>query len=115
FAGFILRGVYKTFRSSVRLFLQGTPESVDLSTLSGEMQTLPGVQNVHDLHVWSMDGHSHVLTVHLVVSKTSDIDQQNLLKETARSKARHYGITHATIEIETDGTDCETKDCVKLA
>lgn len=113
FALFILRGVYKTFRSSARLFLQGAPESVSMGNITKAIEALPGVESSHDLHVWSLDGESHVLTIHVVVKEDCSPLQIEEVKKLARHQAGTFGIQHATIEIEFSSTDCPTVDCVQ--
>lgn len=97
--------VYKNLRSVFKVLLQGVPESISSDEITAEICALNGVSSIHDLHLWSLDGESHVMTLHVV----TDVDDKCALKEQIVSIAKHFNITHVTIEFENTGTICTTK------
>ncbi|WP_234985405.1 cation diffusion facilitator family transporter [Porphyromonas crevioricanis] len=110
----ILYNVYRNLRSTLRVLLQGSPEEVDMKALESELTGIDGVSSVHDLHAWTLDGERHVLTVHLVCSSqvsTSHVERESKLKESVRACCKHYGIDHATIEIDYPGHSCGLENC----
>ncbi|MDD4771652.1 MAG: cation diffusion facilitator family transporter [Bacteroidales bacterium] len=108
-AVYILLHVYRNFKEVFRIFLQGTPEHVDVEKVRQQLLSLPPVKGIHDLHVWSMDGEYVVLTVHLVVSKTLTSEERVALRSETRSLLSTLGIDHPTIEVE---SEVESEGCV---
>ena len=113
FTLFILRGVLKTFAETMKLFLQATPRGLDVAALTATLLKIPGVKGVHDLHVWSLDGERHVMTLHVVVANRTAADDIRIIKASVRPKIVDLGRVHATIETETEQDDCPDLDCVK--
>lgn len=109
----ILFNVYQNLRSSFRILLQGTPADFDLKGLEQKLRQIEGISSVHDLHVWSMDGEAHVLTVHLVlpIEDKCSPDNEARIKEEVRELGMSYDIRHATIEIDYAGYPCGMENC----
>lgn len=110
-AGFVLFNVYKNLRQSMRIILQGIPLDVDISAITKHLQQFEGVKDIHDLHVWSVDGIYNVLTVHIVLSNSSEMDKMSALKTTMRQSLSDQNIQHATIEFETFDENCGLEKC----
>ncbi len=66
--------------------------------MSEYLSGLPGVDEVHDLHVWGLSTSETALTAHLVLSEP--VDQDTLIDEAARELANRFDIKHSTIQIE---------------
>lgn len=94
----VLWNVYRNLRETFRVFLQAVPESVDLAGLQRELRALEGVQDLHDLHLWTLDGESHVMTLHVVTAPSADMGEH--LREQINDLARRYHIDHVTTELE---------------
>jgi cobalt-zinc-cadmium efflux system protein len=92
------------------IFLQGIPSTIDIDTIQHKLESLPKVSNVHDLHIWTLDGEQHVLSVHLVTSLT-ECNEITELKHSAKHLLEHEGISHVTIEIEHTNVVCDLLDC----
>ncbi|MFT3753710.1 MAG: cation diffusion facilitator family transporter [Paludibacter sp.] len=110
-ACFILYNVFKNIRQSLRIILQGIPEEVDITAISEHLQQFEDVENVHDLHVWSVDGNYNVLTVHVVLNNSLDMEKLAELKAQIRDSLQEKGIQHATIEFETADERCIFEKC----
>ena len=108
---YILYNVIKNLLQGFRLFLQGTPKEIHLDELLEQITDLSEVIDVHDVHLWSLDGDYHVLTLHIItkghLSEKMSID----LKKKVRSLARKNGIRHTTLEFEIENEDCMFEDC----
>lgn len=109
FVAFILFNVLKNLRSTLVLFLQGVPEHLRIDAMKAAIEAIPGVAGVHDLHIWSLDGSHHILTLHLVVDATD-------LNAVEGIKARVKEIIHAvgdhirpTIEVEAVPGSCSNR------
>lgn len=107
---FILYNVYKNVRQSLHIILQGSPEQVSVDDVEKIISSLPQVDNVHDLHIWSVDGEYNVLTMHVVLTSVLSNQEMQFFKSEVREKLLSLGIQHSTIEIETPGEEC-TNSC----
>lgn len=90
--------------ASLRILTQASPVSVDVDAVRADLQALPGVVGVHDLHVWTLTTGMDVATVHL----TTDIDSQVVLRS-AKAVLDGHGLEHATVQVESgaEGSHCE--------
>jgi cobalt-zinc-cadmium efflux system protein len=95
---FIVRGTWQLLRESLRLALQAVPPQVDIGGIRAYLSGLPGVAEVHDLHVWGMSTTESALTVHLVMPAGYPGDE--FVDATARHLAAHHGIHHSTLQCE---------------
>jgi len=106
-ACFVLFNVFKNIRQTLHIILQGIPADIDIDELSAELQQFKGIEDIHDLHVWSVDGNYNILTVHVVMNKTLESDKITELKRKIRNSLKQKGIQHATIEFETSDERCD--------
>ena len=91
----VLPRTWALLRASVNVLLEGVPRGLDLDALRAELRALPGVEDVHDLHVWSVTGGVNNLTAHLVAPSAD----AGLLRE-VESVAARFGVAHSTVQIE---------------
>jgi cobalt-zinc-cadmium efflux system protein len=94
----IVYGTWDLLRGSMRLALAAVPEGVDAAAVRAHLAALPGVREVHDLHIWGMSTTETALTCHLVMPGGHPGDAA--LGRVARDLERRFGIHHATIQIE---------------
>lgn len=106
FTVFILVNVVRNLVETVRIFLQGSPDSRMRKTILEELSSISGVQAVHHLHIWSLDGENHVLTVHLLLEDNSDIGTQETVKEELSRRLGPYNLSHTTVELEFYNETC---------
>ncbi len=89
------------FRSSVSVLLESTPADVDLDELTAAMRVVDGVDEVHDLHVWSLSSEMRVLSAHLVLTGHPTLEQAQLVgDQVKRTVSRSFSISHSTLELE---------------
>lgn len=101
----VLYNVVKNLRSAFRIFLQAVPEGFNVDELKRRLSSLKGVESMHDVHVWSLDGERHVMTLHIVVEEDANCLD---LKEKVVSIALEFDVCHTTVEFEKVGTHCCT-------
>ena len=103
----VVFGTWGLLRDSVNLALQAVPESIDMVKVQSYLGSLPGVSEVHDLHIWGMSTTETALTAHLVFPDGYPGD--GMRNEIASELREHFAIQHATIQIETGDADhpCE--------
>ena len=99
----VLTNVFRNMRDTLRIMLQATPDTVSIEDLEKKLDAIEDVISVHDLHLWTMDGESHIMTLH-VVSNTINPER---LKRHIIDMAKPFHIDHVTIEIEKPDTACQ--------
>lgn len=92
---------FDLFRSALHLSLDGVPKEVDTAAVERWLRSLPGVSDVHDLHVWSLSTTSVALTAHLVMPEGPS--EGGFLDRVAEGLEREFHIGHITIQIESGG------------
>jgi cobalt-zinc-cadmium efflux system protein len=97
-AGVILWGSVGLMRESVGMSLMGVPSGIDLDHVHQALGQLPGVETVHDLHVWPLSTTETALTAHLVAPGTASTD--NLLQAARAMLHDRFAIEHCTLQIE---------------
>jgi cobalt-zinc-cadmium efflux system protein len=96
-AALIVAGTWGLFRQSLHLLFDGVPEGVDLHAVRALLESLPGVERVHDLHVWAMGTTETALTAHLVMPH-GNADDAFLEQATQRLQDR-FAIGHVTLQV----------------
>ena len=108
---FILFRLYGSLRKTFSILLQGIPHRDQAEEIRKQLLMLPVVSNLHDLHLWTLDGSYHVATLHLEVTGEMSLEETELLKSRAREILHKLGIGHTTLEIERQGQACIMNDC----
>ena len=98
----ILRSGLHLTREAGHVLLQGTPPALDLDGMVRDLKQVPGVLDVHHLHVWSLTGEAPVITLHATIEAAAD--HPAVLKGILDRLRERHGITHATIQLE--GPSC---------
>jgi cobalt-zinc-cadmium efflux system protein len=93
-------------RESLNILLEGTPNGMRLEEIRGAMQTVDGVLNVHDLHVWSLGTNSHALASHVTIDDIALSESAVILERINCTLKEKFRIHHSTIQLEFRG--CET-------
>ena len=93
----IIRGAWSLVRESVDILLEGVPKHIDLSSVRAQLEAIPGVESVHDLHVWSVTPRMVAMSAHAIVRDASM--QQHVLEHVHDAMAL-FGIAHVTVQIE---------------
>lgn len=94
----IFVGTWGLLRDSVNLALDAVPEGIDPAVVTAYLARLPGVGDVHDVHIWALSTTETALTAHLVTPEGNDGDA--LLARMRRELHERFGIEHATIQLE---------------
>ena len=99
----VLWNVYRNLKNTVKIMLQEVPKSVNIEELEVRLLSIKEIASVHDLHIWSLDGENHILTLHVVVADETDLLTICNVKERVREITSSLGIDHITIEVERMG------------
>ena len=105
----ILRGAWGVVSQSLHILMEGTPAGSNIEAMIASLETIPGVCNVHDVHVWTVTSGYDVFSCHLVVSKGTNIT--TVVAAGAELLERQFGIRHTTIQVLEDDADCRELNC----
>ncbi len=95
---FIVPRAWRLGREALRILLQHAPEDADVDGIAADLAAIPGVIDVHDLHLWTLTSNMHVLTAHVMT--TDDTDAHAVLDEARDVLEHQHGIGHATLQVE---------------
>ena len=102
---FILVNSLKNLKKVIDIFLEKTPEDIDIEELKGHLLKIRGVDDIHHIHVWSIDGYNNYATMH-IVSKSKDIQR---IKKDIRCELEEHNICHVILETEEE--ICNDNEC----
>lgn len=110
---YILYHVYKNIKQVFEIFLEKTPEGFDVQKLKAEIKGVSKhIEDVHHVHVWSLEGESTICTMHVLLKNILSKDEMIKLKNEIKEEAEHhFGISHLTLEFEYMGEKCKEVDC----
>jgi cobalt-zinc-cadmium efflux system protein len=93
----IMRGAWRLVRESVDILLESTPSHIPLLAVRAQLEAIPGIESVHDLHVWSVTPAVVAMSAHCVVPRS---EQQQHALEHIHDAMQLFGIQHVTIQLE---------------
>jgi cobalt-zinc-cadmium efflux system protein len=102
-AAIMLRAAYGLLRESGRVFLEASPRGVDPDEVGRRMAALPGVTEVHDLHVWEVTSGFPSLSAHVLVRTHADCHDAR--RALARMLHDEFGIDHTTLQVDHEGAE----------
>jgi cobalt-zinc-cadmium efflux system protein len=119
----VVAGTWGLLRDSVNLAMDAVPASIDPVAVRATLAALPGVTDVHDLHIWGMSTTDVALTAHVVrpegepaavsrdggvaVAERAVTDDDSLLRAAAKLLHDRFGIVHATLQVERADHGCD--------
>jgi cobalt-zinc-cadmium efflux system protein len=87
-------------RDTTHILLEGTPRGLSVETVRSAIAAVPGVNAVHDLHLWSLSSDDTNASVHAVLAKGADHDE--VRKRVAEVLEEAFGVHHATVQTEAE-------------
>ena len=103
---FIFINAIKNLKTIIDIFLEKTPSNINIEHLKEHLLKIKGVEDIHHIHIWSIDGYNNYATLH-VVTKSDSKKIKHLVKE----ELSEHGIIHTTVELEEPGEHCEEEHC----
>jgi cobalt-zinc-cadmium efflux system protein len=97
-AALMFWGAFGLLRESTRIFLEVSPPNIDPEAVGRAIVAEPGVQEVHDLHVWTLTSGFPVLSAHVLVAPGSDCHA--LRQRLEEMLAERFGLDHSTLQVE---------------
>jgi cobalt-zinc-cadmium efflux system protein len=93
----IVRGAWALVRESVDVLLEASPAHISLGAVRTQLEAIPGVESVHDLHVWTVTSGMVAMSAHAIVREP---ERQQHVLEHVHDAMRLFGIEHVTIQLE---------------
>jgi cobalt-zinc-cadmium efflux system protein len=106
-AAAIVAGTWGLFRESIDLALDAVPRGIETGRIMQALAALPGVIDVHELHVWGASTSETSLTVHLTVEP--DVDRDAVLRAADEMLRHDHHVAHAAIQVEGLAADCQRR------
>jgi cobalt-zinc-cadmium efflux system protein len=97
---FILYNVAKNLREAISILLEGVPKHINLEAVKQDIQTVKGVLEMHDIHIWSLEGETDVFSAHVVVDDETLEKRPQQTRQIIKDKLKKHHIEHSTIELE---------------
>lgn len=107
-AALVLPRAWQLLRDSTMVLLEQVPAGFDIDAVEPALRAVDGVADVHDLHLWSLDGLSVLATAHLVLQDAAD---QGRVLDRAQQALAVFGIDHSTIQLERPGHEGHESIC----
>jgi cobalt-zinc-cadmium efflux system protein len=98
--GMILWSSFGIIRESLNILLEGTPRGVQLEAVEATLRAVPGVNNVHDLHIWSIGSETHALSCHIAIADIPPSESEAIMRQVRQILADTFHIRHTTIQFE---------------
>lgn len=104
-AAMILWSSISIVRETLNILLEGTPRGLSIPLMRSTLEAIPGVEDVHDLHVWSLGSQTHALACHVTIADIPPSESTRILDEINDTLRSRFHIHHTTIQFENVG--CE--------
>lgn len=108
---YVLYNVIGNLKKTLELFLQASPESINIEEIEKKLLAIENVKSTHHTHLWSLDGEHHVLTTHLVIDEDTSKNDLIVTKLRCKKLFEEHRFEHVTVEIEFENEACRMKDC----
>jgi len=108
---FILYRAFGSMKETFGIFMQAMPSKEEMAHYKEHLVGIEGIEDVHDMHFWTLDGNYHIGSLHVSVNPLISVAASEEIKKAVRDFLRDEGYEHTTIEIEPSGQPCELKDC----
>lgn len=105
-AVFILINAFMNLKNISDIFLEKTPQNINIAEIKEHIESIEGIQGVHHIHVRTIDGNVNFATMHIVTNENG-----KKIKDKVRAELKEHGISHATLELELENEICESHHC----
>lgn len=102
----VIRNVFLNLRQVLQVILQAVPQTLNVDHLIDSMLKVDWVQNVHHVHVWTLDGETHILTAHVSLQEGLNLEQWDQVKVKIKNLLYQKGLAESTLEFEDSSQVC---------
>lgn len=107
---YILFGVVKSLRQTLKILLQGSPDNMELEDIQEALLALPKVDSLHHTHLWSLDGTHHVFTSHAVLCNVETLEDLTEVEQAIHDKLCKFDLSHFTVATEMEHQPCKMRE-----
>jgi cobalt-zinc-cadmium efflux system protein len=107
---FIIKSAWSIVAETVHILTEGTPRGIDLHEVAAYIQSFPGVENVHHLHIWELSSRVRALSAHIVIEDQLISAGNRISLQLEQELERRFGINHPTLQLESSA--CEDQGIV---
>jgi cobalt-zinc-cadmium efflux system protein len=97
---FIIKSAWSIVAETVHILTEGTPRGIDLNEVASFIQSFPGVENVHHLHIWGLSSRVRALSAHIVVQDQLISSGCKISSHLEQELEHRFGINHPTLQFE---------------
>ncbi len=98
--GIILWGAVRLVRESADILLEAVPKHIQMDKVIETVKNVPGVEDVHDIHIWTITSGMHALSAHLLIEGQTVSKSAEIVKAVNQDLARYFNVRHTTLQIE---------------
>jgi len=98
----IATGAWKIVKQTIGILMEATPKGISLKEITDKLQSVEGVVNVHDLHVWCIASGKNALSCHVVLNNQVSFQESQVILRKIEHEMIHQGIGHVTIQLENE-------------
>jgi cobalt-zinc-cadmium efflux system protein len=110
-AALIVWSAIDIIRESLNILLEGLPRGLSLQSVTSAMREVPGVLDVHDVHVWSLGSSAHALSCHALIGDMPPSESDCILKGLNQVLGDKFHIHHTTIQFEHANCELSQTGC----
>lgn len=110
-AVYILYQVYKYMKNIYNIFMEKVPKNVKIDEIKKDIESNENIDNVHHIHIWSMDGVNNYMTAHIHLNKILNEEEIIKTKNDVKNKLKEDKINHITLEVEYFNEKCDSSNC----
>ncbi len=100
--GFIIHSAFQLIFESGEVLLEAVPRGLALQEVVAEVKKVPGVRDLHDLHIWTITSGLHALSGHILIDDQQVSTGTTILQEVEEVLDHKFGITHTTLQLESE-------------
>jgi len=104
--GIIMWGAVRIVREASDILLEAVPRHVQVGEVIETIKSIPGVEEVHDIHIWTITSGIHALSAHLIIEDQMVSSSAEIVTTVNEKLAKHFNITHTTLQLECEA--CES-------
>jgi cobalt-zinc-cadmium efflux system protein len=108
----ILRSAFSVIRESTDILLEGVPRNVQLNEVESVLRGVEGVEDLHELHVWSVSSKDVALSCHVTIKEQSTHSAQKILDQIRSQLKKQFNIEHTTIQFECGCCTTQSSECI---
>lgn len=108
---YILYQVYKYMKNIYNIFMEKVPKNVKIDEIKKDIEENENIDNVHHIHIWSMDGVNNYMTAHIHLNKVLSEEEIIKTKNDVKNKLMEDKINHITLEVEYFNEKCDSSKC----